>query len=521
MDSHPMKSGGEDQNENFLHSATSEASKKSKSSSQPPPFDHAATSRLENGNKMSKSTVDVQGISKGQMDPPPRISPHTSGMRKVRDPITLAPIPDRKRSSKNRKKKCDSQQALLRASAYNTTASCKHADDDNHGQQALRNEERGVDMNRVESRSGESFISNGERGLLLEEHDPDPTSAPTLSATAINTHIANYVQKKLNSDRISFSSSHNEKKQQTTTPKGEWKVVEISHDSSPPPCQRSLHTASLWKHYFLVFGGYSGDARKNDFHWFNFETRQWSLVHEGIYNGNPPSPRDRHTAGVYNDCFYVFGGFDGTSRVNDFYEYNFLTSTWRQVPFNFRGNSESPPSPRHSHSSVMHKNSFYVFGGYDGSYRCDFHEYNIQTQRWRSINPRGRSPRARYRATCCIHENTMILFGGHDGTRHLADMHIFDFDSQIWAAVTDFTGTPPINRDSHLSVVMRNFMFVFGGSAGQALKDMHQLSLNGDTDNAEFIHEWKPVVCKGEMRHRFCHVGQVYDDNLYIFGTCS
>lgn len=29
---------------------------------------------------------------------------------------------------------------------------------------------------------------------------------------------------------------------------------------------------------------------------------------------------------VYENSFFVFGGFDGNSRVNDFYEYSFDTN---------------------------------------------------------------------------------------------------------------------------------------------------------------------------------------------------
>ena len=81
--------------------------------------------------------------------------------------------------------------------------------------------------------------------------------------------------------------------------------------------------------------------------------------------GVPPSPRDRHVAAVYGNSFYVFAGFDGTSRVNDFHEYSFDTHQWAPVGLL----SGVAPSPRHSHAAVVHITSMYVFGGYDGSYR--------------------------------------------------------------------------------------------------------------------------------------------------------
>ena len=101
--------------------------------------------------------------------------------------------------------------------------------------------------------------------------------------------------------------------------------------------------------------------------------------------GTPPSPRDRHVAVVWGSSFYVFAGFDGTSRVNDFHEFSFGSNSWAPV----RALSGVAPTPRHSHSAVVYKDSFYVFGGYDGSYRCDFHEFNFTTCAWSGLASDG------------------------------------------------------------------------------------------------------------------------------------
>ena len=71
--------------------------------------------------------------------------------------------------------------------------------------------------------------------------------------------------------------------------------------------------------------------------------------------------------------------------------------------------------------------------------------------------------RARYRATCVVHEHNMYLFGGHDGTRHLNDVHVFDFNERTWMMVQT-EGPMPIPRDSHVSVVHGASMYVFGGN---------------------------------------------------------
>lgn len=362
------------------------------------------------------------------------------------------------------------------------------------------------------------------------------------------------------------------------------------------------------KDSLYVFGGYDGQNRVNDFYQYHFPSGCWREIvtiggglfvggvhqvpaHGGnadmggganndnnnnnnnnapnlaggmghpqrAYGGNitatgtVPTPRDRHAAVVHNSTFYIFGGFDGTSRVCDLYGFDVDRLVWREVrprlpnnvgnvnaanigennasvvaqaggvqagavrrvgfnnvdagggvggnnnnnnannnvqwpqhvqqqqqPLNRGGDNanevdfhqqppppqqqqvgarqhHSPPSPRHSHSAVVHNDSMYVFGGYDGSYRSDFHEFDFVQCSWRPVFGSGRSPRARYRATACVHEDMMILFGGHDGTRHLSgechrvvtrqdDFLIYRF---IYSNLTSFTFLS-LSRCSHL-----------------------------------------------------------------------
>lgn len=143
-----------------------------------------------------------------------------------------------------------------------------------------------------------------------------------------------------------------------------WSVVDSSNGSTPP-CARSLHSGAVLNGSLYVFGGYNGQARVNDFHAFSFADRRWSPVLASANSGRPPSPRDRHISVVFGSSFYVFGGFDGTSRTNDFFGFDVTSMTWREVI----PRSGRPPSERHSHAAVVHNTSMYVFGGYDGSYK--------------------------------------------------------------------------------------------------------------------------------------------------------
>jgi len=296
----------------------------------------------------------------------------------------------------------------------------------------------------------------------------------------------------------------------SSTASSGWSHVETN--GGMPPSARSLHAAAVLNGCLYVFGGYDGQSRVNTFHAFSFAEKRWSPVLPSSNSLHAPSPRDRHVAFAFGNSFYVQGGFDGSSRVSDFWSFNFSSMSWREVEVL----AGRPPSPRHSHAAVVYRDSVFLFGGYDGSYKSDLHEFNFTLSQWNVVPAAGRRPRSRYRATADVHKNMMILYGGHDGTRHLSDTFIFDFDTRTWSALIT-EGTPPIPRDSHISVVHSNSMYIFGGSSGSALNDLYELQL--PTTPTE-VGKWRQVKTNptDQPSRRFCHVGAVHHESMYIFG---
>lgn len=294
-----------------------------------------------------------------------------------------------------------------------------------------------------------------------------------------------------------------------------WSEVDVSQDGqSTPPSPRSLHAAAVLNGVLYVFGGYDGTQRVNTFHAFSFAEKRWSPVLPSAHSGPAPTPRDRHVSFSFGNSFYVHGGFDGRSRVSDMYGFDFSTMSWREI----NTTSGRVPSARHSHSAVVYGQSVYIAFGYDGSYKSDIHEYDFAQSRWNAVPAAGRRPRARYRATAVVHKKYMIVYGGHDGVRHLSDTNVFDLETKTWSNLMT-QGPAPVPRDSHVSVMHGSSMFVFAGSSGTAMNDFHELQIPASTMST--IARWRPVntPAKGyQPRQRFCHVGVVHDSSLYCFG---
>ena len=105
---------------------------------------------------------------------------------------------------------------------------------------------------------------------------------------------------------------------------------------------------------------YDGSQRVNTFHAFSFSDQRWTPVLPSAHSSPPPSPRDRHIAVAFRNSVYIQGGFDGHSRVSDFWLFDLSTMCWREV-LAVQGR---PPTPRHSHAAVVYNSSLWLFGGY-------------------------------------------------------------------------------------------------------------------------------------------------------------
>merc|ERR1719389_309954 len=85
---------------------------------------------------------------------------------------------------------------------------------------------------------------------------------------------------------------------------------------------------------------------------------RWRLVG---HSGTPPRQRSLHAGICVGDCLYIFGGYDGSNRVNDFYKFSFKASKWSQIHV-----TGATPSARDRHVVVSHSDRIYIFAGYDG-----------------------------------------------------------------------------------------------------------------------------------------------------------
>jgi len=166
----------------------------------------------------------------------------------------------------------------------------------------------------------------------------------------------------------------------------------------------------------LLFGGVVGTTGQpaNDLWAYSFKTNTWMHLHPA--DAGPP-------ARTYPSMAYdpaagqaiLFGGWTGSSAFGDTWTYDPSTSKWARLP------TTGSPHARWGASMVYDPASgkLILFGGlfgdHDGSNRLnDTWQYNPATSTWKNLAPAGQLPPARGYASMVYDTATgkVILFGG-------------------------------------------------------------------------------------------------------------
>ncbi|XP_023936479.2 kelch domain-containing protein 3 [Bicyclus anynana] len=235
------------------------------------------------------------------------------------------------------------------------------------------------------------------------------------------------------------------------TNKLEWSTPSVS---GTVPYPKDGHSACIIKNKMYIFGGfeYIFDQYSNDVHCLDLDTMQWSYINT---LGTPPSHRDFHTAVAYNERMYIYGGRgDMNNPYNSdqdiycplVYYLDTATETWVNV--SARG---TWPIGRRSHSAWIYKDHMYIFGGLNAKRKKhfnDLHRYSLKGNYWEKLTVQGVGPCQRRRQACLNYKDKVYLFGGtspcaqnnrpsnesDDSSERLidnSDLHVLDYSPSL------------------------------------------------------------------------------------------
>ncbi|KAH7196758.1 uncharacterized protein B0J16DRAFT_326587 [Fusarium flagelliforme] len=274
------------------------------------------------------------------------------------------------------------------------------------------------------------------------------------------------------------------------------------------------HTTTIIGSNVYVFGGCDSRTCFNDLYVLDADSFHWSVPY---VVGDIPVPLRAMTCTAVGKKLVVFGGGDGPEYYNDVYVLDTTNFRWTKP----RIIGEKMPSKRRAHTACLYKNGLYIFGGGDGVralndiWRLDVADVNKMS--WRLVSSSDKAspgtkdyrPKARGYHTANMVGSKLIIFGGSDGGECFDDVWVYDVDAQVWKAVAI-----PVayRRLSHTATIVGSYLFVIGGHDGSEYSnDVLLLNLVTMTWDRRRVYGKAPSG-------RGYHGTVLYDSRLIIIG---
>ncbi|KAK2594791.1 hypothetical protein QQS21_007478 [Conoideocrella luteorostrata] len=284
--------------------------------------------------------------------------------------------------------------------------------------------------------------------------------------------------------------------------------------SGSPHSNLRAHTTTLIGSNIYIFGGCDARTCFNSVYVFDADAFYWSVPY---MVGDIPFPLRAMTCTAVGKKLVVFGGGDGPAYYNDVYVLDTVNFRWTKP----RIHGDRIPSKRRAHTACLYKNGIYVFGGGDGVralneiWRLDVSD--VTKMSWKLISGPEKAgssgketrPKARGYHTANMVGSKLIIFGGSDGGECFDDVWVYDIETHIWKSV-DIPIT--YRRLSHTSTIVGSYLFVIGGHDGSDYcNDVLLLNLVTMTWDKRKVYGQPPSA-------RGYHGTVLYDSRLMVIG---
>jgi len=248
-----------------------------------------------------------------------------------------------------------------------------------------------------------------------------------------------------------------------------WKALNPTGSSGPRSCfpsPRSGAASAVVDDTLYLFGGYGGSCRLNDFYAYNFQQRSWTEIKAKDGVGERPGVRENNGVMVTDDegtTLLVFGGYNGRMWLNDLWSYDITSNSWKclqrcveeGVRELFEGGGESSNDEGDGDGDI---------NGGGGA------ENAMPPTPAPSRGSEPLVPSARFGYCAAMYQKNFVLFGGYDGSKWLNDTWEFDLNSLNWTLVRA-KGKGPSARSCPSYCKDRNSLYVLGGYDGVERKN--------------------------------------------------
>ena len=234
-----------------------------------------------------------------------------------------------------------------------------------------------------------------------------------------------------------------------------WSVIKPkSILGSKAPSPRWGHSSIIYKNQMIVFGGTGAQAKTyNDVYICDINDFIWKKIN---CVGIQPQKSDSHTMTIVEGkTAYVFGGTYNDKRLNELYSFDLAEYRWSKVKW-----SGNPPSPREGHSATLvSSHEIFFFGGVNNS-----EVYSVanlsQSQSLGSNLTCSFAENSSSEAQITQSKEPVK----HYELKSFNNAYILDLEYNHWYNVLCEPMYPfPSKRDSHSAVSVSNDVYIFGG----------------------------------------------------------
>lgn len=243
----------------------------------------------------------------------------------------------------------------------------------------------------------------------------------------------------------------------------------------------SCSCAVVLRRFMFVFGGRDEDRRyHNDLFRYEANKKLWTMLRPK----NLPSGRSGSCGWSHGSCLYFWGGGrpggrgDSSTLQGGDWESGFFEVTNQLLRFDTESDSwfnvETTgvrPKPRSNAAAAKISEEVIIVGGRDSQLNRldDVWTMSLSSFAWGEIKTTGPKPPPRQsHSLTAVSQTHVILLGGWNGQSWLADLWIFDRETNTWKQDNDIPSDPNEEGQrggirSHTAVVAKKKLFVVGG----------------------------------------------------------
>jgi len=237
----------------------------------------------------------------------------------------------------------------------------------------------------------------------------------------------------------------------------------------------------------IVYGGWNGTTYLNDTWEYNITQNIWTQKLNGLVG------MGAHSAVTYNNgtdqIMIVFAGNKNGTNDNTVWEYNITKNTWLQ--------KTSGSTAKYGHSAVTYNNGIdqmmIVYGGVTlstiNTNFNDIWQYNITQDTW-TQKTSGAIGRRQHSAVTYNNgtDQIMIVYGGWDGINDFNDIWEYNITKELWTQKTSGNKIQKLHTAVTYHDGTDHIMIVYGGHQEKISNFVynHTLEYNITTDN--YIH---------------------------------